>query len=107
VAGDRLFRSVNAGDWHTCAVASDNRAYCWGWNAGGRLGDGTEGTVRVRPRAVVGGHLFDQVSAGQVSAGVGSTCGKTMTGAAYCWGSYVGNGTNSYYLTPQPVGGPS
>jgi alpha-tubulin suppressor-like RCC1 family protein len=53
----------------------------WGWNTSGQVGDGSEGTIRLRPRAVVGGHLFDQVSAG----GSG-TCGKTPVGAAYCWG---------------------
>jgi alpha-tubulin suppressor-like RCC1 family protein len=102
VAGDRLYRAVSTGHFHSCAVATDNRAYCWGMNPSGQLGDGTEGTMRLRPRAVVGGHRFDQISAG----GSG-TCGRTMTGAAYCWGFYVGNGTGSYYLTPQPVGGAS
>jgi alpha-tubulin suppressor-like RCC1 family protein len=101
VAGDRLYRAVSTGHFHSCAVATNNRAYCWGVNPFGQLGDGTEGTMRLRPRAVVGGHLFDQVSAG------GSTCGKTLTGAAYCWGFYVGNGTDLHYLTPQPVGGAS
>src|SRR5262245_22825863 len=24
------FRSINAGGVHTCGVATDNRAYCWG-----------------------------------------------------------------------------
>jgi hypothetical protein len=64
----------------------------------GQIGDGTEGTTRLRPRAVVGGHLFDQVSAG------GSTCGRTPAGVGYCWGFNVGNGTGSNYLTPQAVG---
>jgi alpha-tubulin suppressor-like RCC1 family protein len=101
VSGDRFYRAVSTGHFHSC-VATDNRAYCWGVNHSGQLGDGTEGTMRLRPRAVVGGHLFDQVSAGH-----GSTCAKTPGGAAYCWGSHVGDGTDAYYLTPQEVGGPS
>ncbi|HEY9016651.1 MAG TPA: hypothetical protein VIM84_16475, partial [Gemmatimonadales bacterium] len=100
VAGDRPYRLAATGFWHSCALTTDNRAYCWGMNHFGQIGDGTEGTMRVRPRAVLGGHLFDQVSAGNAS-----TCARTMSGAAYCWGFYVGNGTDDNYLTPQPVGG--
>ena len=102
VAGDRLYRAVSTGHFHSCAVATDNRAYCWGYNPGGQLGDGTEGTTRLRPRAVVGGLLFEQLSAGDAS-----TCGRMASGAAYCWGFNVGNGLDSHYLTPQAVGGPS
>jgi alpha-tubulin suppressor-like RCC1 family protein len=92
---------VSTGENHTCAVSTDNRAFCWGLNGAGQLGDGTQ-TTRLRPRAVVGGLLFDQVS-----AGLGGTCGRTMGGRAYCWGLTVGDGTNNFYLTPQPVGGSS
>ena len=96
VAGSQVFRSISTGDWHTCAVTTENRAYCWGVNHFGQLGDGTRDTRRLRPRAVVGGRLFDQVS-----AGLGATCGRTTAGAAYCWGNPVGDGTNSYYLVPE------
>ena len=36
-----VVRQVNAGGLHNCAVATDNRAYCWGWNVFGQIGDGT------------------------------------------------------------------
>lgn len=98
VAGSQVFRSISTGEWHTCAVTTENRAYCWGVNHFGQLGDGTQDTRRLRPRAVVGGHLFDQVS-----AGLGATCGRTTAGAAYCWGGPVGDGTDSNYLVPQPL----
>jgi len=38
---------------HTCAVTPGNRAYCWGNNAYGQVGDGTRAR-RLRPVAVVG-----------------------------------------------------
>lgn len=99
VAGDRLYRAVSTGHFHSCAVATDGRAFCWGYNPGGQLGDGTEGTTRLRPRAVVGGLLFEQLTAGDAS-----TCGTTPSGAAFCWGFNVGKGLDLHYLTPQPVG---
>jgi alpha-tubulin suppressor-like RCC1 family protein len=47
------FRQVSAGTRHTCDVTTDYRAYCWGENLSGQLGDGTI-TNRSTPVAVVG-----------------------------------------------------
>jgi alpha-tubulin suppressor-like RCC1 family protein len=35
------FVQVNGGGFHTCGVATDGRAFCWGGNNFGQLGDGT------------------------------------------------------------------
>jgi alpha-tubulin suppressor-like RCC1 family protein len=75
------FRQVSNGTDHTCAVAGDDRAYCWGYNNLGQLGDGTA-EQRTRPVAVAGGLRFRLVSAGN-----GNTCGITSDGLAYCWGN--------------------
>jgi alpha-tubulin suppressor-like RCC1 family protein len=47
------FEGVNAGQEYTCGVAIDNRAYCWGSNHSGQLGDGTTGDHEA-PEPVVG-----------------------------------------------------
>ncbi len=94
--GDRSYRSVSVGHWQSCALSTDNRAWCWGKNQAGQLGDGTESSTRLTPRAVVGGLLFQQLSAGDAS-----TCAWTSAGAAYCWGFNVGNDVDTHYLTPQ------
>src|SRR5690606_2243585 len=39
LAGKDLIQ-ISAGDNHTCALASDNTAYCWGVDTNGRLGHG-------------------------------------------------------------------
>jgi alpha-tubulin suppressor-like RCC1 family protein len=39
------FRTVSAGEWHTCALDSNAAAYCWGRNA---LGQGGKGPTRIR-----------------------------------------------------------
>jgi alpha-tubulin suppressor-like RCC1 family protein len=85
VAGSHRFRSVDASSLHTCALsATDNRAYCWGANGGGRLGDGTT-TERLVPTPVTGSLRFRQVSTGGTH-----TCGLTTDNRAYCWGENRG-----------------
>ncbi|HEV2085429.1 MAG TPA: hypothetical protein VGR09_10120 [Gemmatimonadales bacterium] len=98
------FYQVSAGSYeHTCGVTMDNRAYCWGQNSEGQLGDGTT-TQRLRPVAVAGTLRFHQIS-----AGFSSTCGVTTDYRAYCWGvndlGELGDGTTTQRLRPVPVVG--
>jgi len=74
------FIHVSAGGTHSCAVSADHRAWCWGSNLRGQLGDG--GTAdRLLPTRVAGGLLFLDVTAGDWH-----TCGITTDNRAYCWG---------------------
>ena len=41
----------------------------------------------------------------QTSAGARLSCGLTTSGAAYCWGDALGNGTPVASLVPVPVSG--
>jgi alpha-tubulin suppressor-like RCC1 family protein len=98
------FHDVSAGGVHNCGLTPDHRAYCWGYNGLGQLGDGTSIT-RLNPVAVSGGLRFRQVSAGSLH-----TCGVTLDYVAYCWGlnsdGQLGDGTsNNLRLTPIPVAG--
>ncbi|HET9274776.1 MAG TPA: hypothetical protein VFN96_01765, partial [Gemmatimonadales bacterium] len=65
------FRTISAGGFHSCGVTTDDRAYCWGYNQFGQLGDGTN-VNRMVPTRVAGGLAFRQVSAGSHH-----TCGVT------------------------------
>jgi alpha-tubulin suppressor-like RCC1 family protein len=91
VGGGLRFRTVTAGADHSCGVATNGRAYCWGHNWLGALGDGTT-TNRLTPTAVQGGLSFRNVSAGD-----SYTCGVTTGDKAYCWGfghyGQLGGGT--------------
>lgn len=97
--------AIEAGGDASCAVA-DGRAYCWGRNANGRLGDGTT-TNRLVPVAVdmttgLSGRIVTDIALGGRHNMGGSHSGSWMftcavaSGDAYCWGSdswdAIGNG---------------
>lgn len=59
------FRQLSAGGVHTCGVTLDHRAYCWGLNGGGQLGNGTT-APQLTPVAVTDGLRFRELGAGGV-----------------------------------------
>lgn len=82
VAPALRFQTVSAGANHTCAITvGDRRAYCWGDNTDGGLGDGTT-AFRSTPVPVAGGRAWRQVTAGNLF-----TCGITTANVAFCWGA--------------------
>lgn len=98
------FKSLSAGGYHTCAVTTEGKAYCWGWDWDGQAGIGffTDAAVS-KPVAVATTLTFDAVT-----AGAHHTCGLTTQRLAYCWGSGVygqlGNDSaGSYNYVPSPV----
>ena len=97
------FVQVTQGISHSCGVTVDDRAYCWGDNSSGQLGDGTM-TGRLVPHLVAGGLRFRFVSAGFFF-----TCGLTTEDKAYCWGENhegnLGDGTEASRLKPVSVAG--
>lgn len=74
------FRLVSVGEGFACTLGPSGAAYCWGYAAQGRLGDGRLANS-YSPVAVVGGLSFDTISSGH-----STTCALTANGAAYCWG---------------------
>jgi alpha-tubulin suppressor-like RCC1 family protein len=80
VSGGLSYKQLVVGTSGTCGVTTADRAYCWGFNFAGALGNGTTGDRRV-PTAVAGGFLFSNVSMGG-----NHTCGVTTGGPALCWG---------------------
>jgi len=94
--------SVAVGFSHTCVLMSSGGVKCWGWNAFGQLGDGTN-IDRLTPVDVVG--LGSGVTA--IAAGSNHTCALTASGGVKCWGQneegQVGNGTHSLMSITSPV----
>jgi alpha-tubulin suppressor-like RCC1 family protein len=83
VSGTRQFRQVDVGQFHSCGVTTADRAFCWGYNQYGQLGDSSAiPSYRSTPTAVAGGHPFRQISAGQ-----DVTCAVSTFNQAWCWGN--------------------
>lgn len=84
------FQSLSAGIALTCGLTVDADAYCWGLGSSGQLGgDAREGCGSLQelcsrtPIVVSGNISFSSISA----RGTG-TCGLSVDGDAYCWGSF-------------------
>ncbi len=106
VLSGKTILSISSGVNHTCAVASDNKAYCWGWNNNGQLGDGTK-DGRLSPVAVDVSGALSGKSIKAIYAGYVSTCAIASDRQTYCWGSntsgQLGDGTNTERLVPTLV----
>lgn len=97
--------SVSAGGEHTCGLASDSTAYCWGSGGSGRLGTGDDDD-RLTPAPVLGGIPFRSISAGG-----DHTCAIAYADSTvYCWGrnfyGQLGNGVRDVIgkqTAPTPI----
>ncbi len=103
VKGDFTFHSIAAGFEHTCALSIAGKAYCWGANEYGQLGNGTTSGSDVPTE------VSTDVTFKSLSIGGGHTCGLTLDGVAYCWGSnsswLLGDGSNVDRSVPVLVSG--
>lgn len=98
VLGGIAFTRISLGSFGACGLDLAGKAYCWGLNSFGQIGDGT-GTSRGAPVLVSGGLTFANISVGAYHA-----CGRLASGALRCWGGnfdgQYGNGQTLSGNTP-------
>ena len=96
------FSQITSIDTHTCAITSEGKAYCWGMNGYGQLGNNstTDSRIPVAVQMPAGVTRFQSIATGGFH-----TCALTNEGKAYCWGKGdVGQlGNNSTTSSPIPV----
>ena len=101
VAGGHQWATITTGWNFTCALERGGRAYCWGENASGQIGNGATTESR-SPAPVSGDFSFVAIAAGNAHA-----CGVTAQGDAYCWGEnsggQLGDGTHTDRHAPVKV----
>ena len=100
--------ALSAGTSHACMIRG-GKAWCWGDNTYGELGNGSTISSGV-PVPVYTGGVLSGLTLTQIAAGTNFTCTLASTGAAYCWGQgasgQLGNGTTAATsTTPVAVSG--
>jgi alpha-tubulin suppressor-like RCC1 family protein len=98
------FITIAVGDsgQHTCGISVDKRAFCWGDNAQGQLGD----------NSITEHHIPTAVDTGLALVGIvvggNHTCGWTPDYRTLCWGDngfgQLGDGTTTDRRIPTAVG---
>ena len=103
VSGLTGVTAISSGDFHVCALRSDQTVWCWGQNTAGQLGDGTT-TDKATPTPVAG--LSGVVA---ISAGGKFTCALRSNQSVWCWGNngsgQLGDGTTVQRLAPTATAG--
>lgn len=112
VLANKTIKLLTAFDKHTCAVASDDKIYCWGRNDYRQLGDNTADADRIMPGAVYNGGILNGKAISYM-ANSGSpnhhTCIMDSNGLSYCWGrndyGQLGDGTVNTVALPTFLNG--
>ena len=100
--GSTGWATVSAGANSTCAVTDTRRAYCWGANTFGQLGNGTT------TGSAVPVQVGTDTTWARISAGAGTSCGVRTDTTLWCWGynavGQVGDGTVTQRPSPVQIG---
>ena len=103
VPGGLRFMQLSTFGSTTCGITRDARAYCWGYNGFGNLGNASS-ISSATPVAVQGGLTFRQIS-----VGAAHVCGVTTDNRGYCWGfgqtGELGRGSTASSNVPVAVSG--
>lgn len=81
--------AITAGSNFSCAI-SEGKAWCWGDDRYGQLGDGVTGAISGYPLAVKTNGVLSGKTVTALAAGASHTC-AIADGEAFCWG-YNANG---------------
>ena len=91
------------GDYHTCALDSAGRVYCWGHGGWGELGNGTTKDSSI-PVAVSTDGVLANKTILHISVGSYHACALDSAGQVYCWGNnqlnQLGDGKSANQSTP-------
>jgi len=97
--------ALTLGFLHACLLDDAGKAYCWGKNGAGELGNGTNDNSST-PVPVQMDHL-PGVTFTRIAAGFYHTCAEASNGKLYCWGDnqygQLGDGTATHRNVPTEV----
>lgn len=103
VLGGLSFAALSPGSSATCGITMGGAAYCWGGNAYGLFGNGSQSNSLTPVPAASGLSLV------ALSVDGSDSCGLTTGGVPYCWGwnhyGQLGNGSTTDSSLPVAVTG--
>lgn len=104
VLSGKTIKFIAVGDSHVCSIASDDKAYCWGYNYAGKLGNNSQ-VASYSPVAVDTSGVLSGKTIKTISVRNDETCAIASDDKAYCWGyNYYGEvGDNSTTNRQVPV----
>ncbi|MEA9356073.1 hypothetical protein SHI21_07670 [Bacteriovorax sp. PP10] len=104
VLSGKTIKTFSGNSYSTCAIASDDKVYCWGFGSDGSLGDGNSADSLI-PVAVNSAGALSGKKIVDIKSSYASFCAMDDNEEVYCWGDgstgEVGNGLNSF--TPLPI----
>ena len=102
----KTLKTIAPGYSHTCALSTDNIAFCWGTGDEGQLGNGSSNPTLVPTIVTTSGALSGKTISTLMSSDWNS-CVTTTEGKGYCWGrntdGQLGNGTTTVSNVPTPI----
>ncbi len=97
----KRLKTISSGVSSTCAIAYNNKIYCWGGNDYGQLGDGTK-TSSFIPKLI-----DEDKDYKSISVGFYHTCAIDLDSKVYCWGGndygQLGDNSNTDRFVPVAV----
>ena len=93
VLAGRSLVDISVDEAHACAVDDTGKAFCWGSDDGGALGNGNGGHSAVPDNVASQGVLAGETLV-DIETSSYSTCALSDDGDVFCWGSSVGDGTH-------------
>ena len=108
--------TISLGKHHTCATQNDGRAYCWGYNAYGQIGNGNNSGPQLCPKpngsipCSTIPEMVQGISTAQyMTTGDEHSCAVLADGTMKCWGrnhhGQLGQGSLSDSAVPATVSG--
>lgn len=92
VLAGKTVKKIFTAQHHSCALTTEGKVYCWGFNKYGQLGTNntTDSPVPVEVKGLLAGKIVSDIG------GTGNTSCAITSGEIYCWGQNnrgtVGNG---------------
>lgn len=81
----KTISQISADYYNTCVIDTAGKAYCWGENWSGQLGNGSYGSSLTPVAVNTAGALFGKTLV-QINVRENTTCAVDSDGRTYCWG---------------------